>query len=47
MAELLALFPFQSTLPVWGGTCAKAEINVESLSFQSTLPVWGGTKNPV
>ena len=33
---------FQSTLPVWGATLAKAE-SYSGLIFQSTLPVWGAT----
>ena len=34
--------PFQSTLPVWGGT-AIMRGQEHSIVFQSTLPVWGGT----
>ena len=33
---------FQSTLPVWGGTCYRC-LAEEFIEFQSTLPVWGGT----
>ena len=37
---------FQSTLPVWGGTPAAADVT-SIKTFQSTLPVWGGTGLPV
>ena len=35
--------PFQSTLPVWGGTCVWLVVDTAIGKFQSTLPVWGGT----
>ena len=34
--------PFQSTLPVWGGT-ERIDDTGYAIQFQSTLPVWGGT----
>ena len=34
---------FQSTLPVWGATPAKANNPALRATFQSTLPVWGAT----
>ena len=34
--------PFQSTLPVWGGT-RQVGPGGQKYRFQSTLPVWGGT----
>ena len=34
---------FQSTLPVWGGTCSSSSFTSMDSRFQSTLPVWGGT----
>ena len=36
------VFPFQSTLPVWGGTVHDL-VGRQAVLFQSTLPVWGGT----
>ena len=36
--------PFQSTLPVWGGTQAPKRPLHLPPKFQSTLPVWGGTR---
>ena len=36
-------FPFQSTLPVWGGTGDPRKFDRYAGIFQSTLPVWGGT----
>ena len=35
---------FQSTLPVWGATRCKRNLQ-GSETFQSTLPVWGATTN--
>ena len=35
-------FAFQSTLPAWGETEARAAVE-GSLKFQSTLPAWGET----
>ena len=37
-------FLFQSTLPVWGGTCKAGTPMAADGKFQSTLPVWGGTR---
>ena len=34
---------FQSTLPVWGGTCGTPGFEGVFAKFQSTLPVGGGT----
>ena len=42
MGHFLYISPFQSTLPVWGGT-EQLDEDLEALEFQSTLPVWGGT----
>ena len=42
----IKLYPFQSTLPVRGGTCWRCLIVSKRLKFQSTLPVRGGTSPP-
>ena len=39
----LALFLFQSTLPVWGATFLPSVYAISTMLFQSTLPVWGAT----
>ena len=36
---------FQSTLPVWGATWARANRCIGFSEFQSTLPVWGATSD--
>ena len=41
--EIMGVYAFQSTLPVWGGTHAGQRVASVSPEFQSTLPVWGGT----
>ena len=40
--KLTIISEFQSTLPVWGGTCPSCR-RWPRAAFQSTLPVWGGT----
>ena len=42
MGHFLYISPFQSTLPVWGGTAPPRKVHPQP-AFQSTLPVWGGT----
>ena len=43
MGHFLYISPFQSTLPVWGGTRHFQSQGIRMGKFQSTLPVWGGT----
>ena len=38
-----SIIGFQSTHPVWGGTCARSP-GLDPVKFQSTHPVWGGTQ---
>ena len=40
---MVALSPFQSTLPVRGATIIRCVVNLHRLRFQSTLPVRGAT----
>ena len=42
MTARLAMWQFQSTLPVWGATETSITC-MQSRLFQSTLPVWGAT----
>ena len=40
--DTMILYPFQSTLPVWGAT-EWTDLHANNIKFQSTLPVWGAT----